>query len=482
MPTAHHPTTDTAELLDRLPLSVFRLDREHRVVYANRWLCAQLGAEPTSVYGNSCPELGMPPDTVAAWRAALADTFATGLPGTFEFCSAHAGAPRLVEFRLHPEPEPDGAVSTVLVVALTVNEVARLRVALRESEELFRAFLDRAPVFAWLRDSSSRYVFVNKAYLDQFGLKPEDRLGKTPHDVWPAEVADAFRANDQRVLAGNEPIRVIEAAPGAGGVPREWLNVKFPFSGAGGERFIGGVGVDVTEQRAADARAAELAKLESLALLAAGAAHDFSNLLTAMMGHAALAEAQLAAHAPAAEHLRSVQEAGARAAELCHAMMAFAGRGGEPRDTDLTELVSEVVRLARPLVPAGVEVRLDLPARAVVRADPTHLRQVVLNLLTNAAEAIGPTGGTVVLALAIECARAVLSVSDTGCGMTPAVRARVFEPYFTTKPTGRGLGLAAVHGIVRTLSGTIEVESTPGAGTVFRVALPLCSEQVRERD
>lgn len=467
------PPSDPFAVLDRLPVSVFQLDRDFHILYGNRFVCEQMHTTRHEVIGKACPDLGMPDDVWRGWKAVVAESFDTGRPGQYEFLS-DKGLERLVEFRVAPELAADDRVASVWVIALTINEVNRLRRKLRESEELFRAFLDRAPAIAWLRDDSGRYTFLNHTYLSHYGLRAEDRIGKTVDDVWPADTARQFRANDRAVMASGRDVRVLETAPEPGGGERHWLNVKFPFVGQDGTRYVGGIGVDVTEQRAADERAAATARLESLGLLAAGAAHDFNNLLTAMVGHASLAEAKLPAGSPAAAHLRDIQDAGMRAAELCHQMLAFAGRrGSQPRPTDLVEVVRETARLTRSVLPRSAALVLDLPADPqVVRADPTNLRQVVLNLLTNAGDAMTGRAGSIRAAVGRVGDRVVLTVSDDGCGMSAEVAARVFDPFYTTKPHGRGLGLAAVQGIVRTLGGEVAVESVEGVGSTFRVSLP----------
>ncbi len=460
---------DPLAVLDALPASVFQLDRDCRVLQANRWGCEQIGLPPAEVVGRVCPDLGMPADTWAGWKAAVAEAFATGRVGSYQYLR-RTDAERLVEYRFAPDP-PSG---TVWVVAVTIDEVADLRRKLREQEHLFRAFMDRAPALAWLRDATSRYVFVNQTYLTHYGLTADDRIGKTPADVWPPEVAAQFLANDQAVLDAGRDVQVVETVPEPDGGHRLWLNVKFPFVGETGERYIGGIGVDVTDRRAADERAARTAKLESLGLLAAGAAHDFNNLLTVVLGQATLALRQLPADSPAAERLRQIQDAGERAAELCEQMLSFAGRRkSTPVDVDLATIAHDTARLTRGILPESTALLFDMPPTPVlVHADPTHLRQVVLNLITNAADAMSGRTGEVRVSVTTADGKADLTVSDQGCGMSAEVSSRVFEPFFTTKTHGHGLGLAAVQGLIHAMGGEIAVHTVEGVGSTFRVRLP----------
>jgi PAS domain S-box-containing protein len=253
-------------------------------------------------------------------------------------------------------------------------------------------------------------------------------------------------------------------------------------------RFLG-VGMDITERRHAEERLRQTQKLESIGLLAGGVAHDFNNLLTVIMGSASLAHAEC----PACEHTQAILSASERAAYLTKQLLAYAGKGQAiVRIVDLTEIVSQAETLLAVSVPKrvklGFHLSKDLPC---LEADPSQIEQILMNLVVNAGEAITPQcDGLIEIAvsscevapdLARERSKAYdvapgsyvcLEVRDNGAGMDEAMISRIFDPFFTTKFTGRGLGLAAVHGIVRTSKGFIDVHSSPGAGTTFRVFLP----------
>jgi two-component system cell cycle sensor histidine kinase/response regulator CckA len=257
---------------------------------------------------------------------------------------------------------------------------------------------------------------------------------------------------------------------------------------------------DVTEPRAAgdehrrlQVRFEEAQRLESLGVLAGGIAHDFNNLLAGILGHAELALAALPAQPEEARtSLEAIRAVSRRTAELTGQMLAYAGQGSTlEKPLDVQEIVDEMFSLLRASVPRKVELqrRVDgeLPA---VLGDRGQLRQVLLNLLTNGAEAIGAGRGTVTLTArpvrvapseVLGVGRAeplpaglyvLIEVTDDGAGMSTETAARMFDPFFTTKFTGRGLGLAAVHGIVRRHRGAIQFESEEGAGTTFRLWLP----------
>jgi signal transduction histidine kinase len=246
-----------------------------------------------------------------------------------------------------------------------------------------------------------------------------------------------------------------------------------------------------TAQKRSELAMLHAQKLESLGVLAGGMAHDFNNLLSSIMGHSELGLADVAPDSPAADSLRAIARAAERASGLTQQLLAYAGKGTvlvEP--VDLSALVEEVIGLLRISIPQAVDIETMLaPDLPPIIADATQVRQVVMNLLLNAAEAIEAPGrisvrtGTSTLGPR-EIARSVhdtstapgdfvyLRVSDSGCGMDEAMLSRVFDPFFSTKFTGRGLGLAAVLGIVRGHRGLLEVESRPRIGTTFTVHLP----------
>ena len=246
------------------------------------------------------------------------------------------------------------------------------------------------------------------------------------------------------------------------------------------------------ERARLDRRIQESQKLESLGVLAGGVAHDFNNLLTTILGNASLGQMDSAPNAPAQPCLRQIELAAERAAGLCQQMLAYSGHGRfVVKPTDVSALVRghEVLLRAAISREAVLDLHLaeDLPATV---ADATQMQQLVMNLVINASEALGENAGTVTIATGTTLATRAdfaashlspelpegdyifLEISDTGTGISDEARDRIFDPFFSTKFTGRGLGLAAVLGIVRGHRGAIRVTSRPGAGSTFRVLLP----------
>jgi len=285
------------------------------------------------------------------------------------------------------------------------------------------------------------------------------------------------------------------------GVYRWVLDVGVPRFTPGGD-FAGYIGTctDLTERRQAEeerrhleAQILHAQKLESLGVLAGGIAHDFNNLLVGILRNAGLALLEMSPESPARRTIEEIQLAGQRAAELVRQMLAYAGKGHfNIQPLNLNKLIEEMVHLMNASISKSAALRFDLDANLPdVRVDATQIRQVVMNLVVNASEAIGARSGVIIISTGlmyadrmflseIHLAQALpegeyvwLEVTDTGSGMDAETQAKIFDPFFTTKFTGRGLGLAAVLGIVRGHRGAIKVTSTPGKGTTFRILLPL---------
>jgi PAS domain S-box-containing protein len=377
--------------------------------------------------------------------------------------------------------------------------------ALRRQEEtlsILDALLDNTPIGLGVMDAQLRFVRVNDALAEITGQPAEAHLGRGLRAVAPA-FADLAEPLLQQVLDIGQPVLGQELqldAPLGPGKSRTFLVSYYPI--ALHDQPVWGVGtavIEITERKRAEEaalalerRLLETQKLESLGVLAGGIAHDFNNLLVAILGNAELALMDLPPESPARESVVQVQIASRRAAELTGQMLAYSGRGRfvvEP--IDMNSLIAELTTLLHASIGRRVRLQTALAQRLpIVEADATQIRQVVLNLVVNAAEAIGDADGVVMVATGLRHVDAAflataylaldlppgdyvaLEVSDTGCGMDQATIDRIFEPFFTTKFTGRGLGMAAVLGIVRGHRGALKIDSTPGRGTTVTVLLP----------
>ncbi len=382
-----------------------------------------------------------------------------------------------------------------------VAEREKAQRALRETHEALAAVFDASPAAIVTVDREGRVTGWNPAAERMFGWSWSEVLGRFPPYV-PEDAQDEARRLMEEVSRGQ-----VVSSRELRRLRKDGSEIQVLFSGSplrdpdGQITGMVGILLDVTEARRAqearrrlEAKMHEVQKLESLGLLAGGIAHDFNNLLMGVLGNADLALLKLAPESPARAHVEAIEKAARRAADLTNQMLAYSGKGRFVVERiDLNRLVEEMSHLLGTVISKKATIKFDLaPGLPPVEGDPTQLRQVVMNLITNASDAIGDRVGLITVTTGVmradreylqgtfldedlpEGDYVFLEVSDTGCGMDPATRARIFDPFFTTKFAGRGLGLAAVLGIVRAHHGAIKVYSEPGRGSTFKILLPRC--------
>jgi len=384
------------------------------------------------------------------------------------------------------------AIAVALWMARLLQQRKRAETRLRESEERFRTLANTAPVMIVASGPTGNATFFNTTWLEFTGRKEVCELGSGwiegvhPDDRERTLTAylRSFREMkncrlEYRLRRADGEYRYVTCS----GVPR--FEPDGTFAG-----YIASC-IDLTDIKTAQEEASARHNLESVGTLAGGIAHDFNNLLGAVLAQADLALAEIAGGAFPEEELSGIRAVAIRGSEIVRQLMVYAGKESETVElVDLSKIIREMTELLKVSVSknAVLETHLGehLPA---VRANSTQLRRIVMNLITNASEAIGEHDGLIRITLSrvrideeFPSQQGVrpghyleLKVFDTGCGMPPETQARVFEPFFSTKSAGRGLGLAVVHGIVRGLGGTIRVVSQLSGGTTFHVLLP-CSE------
>jgi len=383
---------------------------------------------------------------------------------------------------------------------LEIEERKRVEEALRESEQHYQVLADLSPVGIFRTDDRGRCLYVNDRTCEIAGMTAEEvRQGRwdlTFHPEDKDRVADEWR----KVLRGEKPSNMEQRFLHRDGTT-VWALVHFAAERGPSGEITGCIGTvaDITDRKRAEeanrkleAQVQHAQRLQSLGILAGGLAHDFNNLLTVILGNARMAVMELPAESPAVDNLAEIETASSRAAELTSQMLAYSGKGQFTlQAVNLSRLTEEIANLLQTVIPKKTVIQYDLPpALPTIEADPAQVRQIVMNLITNAAEAIGERSGVIKVGTGIvDADRAYLSasyfddhlpagryvyleVSDTGCGMDPETQSKIFDPFFTTKFTGRGLGLAAVLGIVRAHHGALKVTSQPGLGSTFRLLFP----------
>jgi two-component system, cell cycle sensor histidine kinase and response regulator CckA len=342
--------------------------------------------------------------------------------------------------------------------------------AQKEANLLFEATFERSMVPKLVCDDARRVTDVNQAAVELIGIARDAVVGLSIDDLLPGESVAELWPTFMRV--GTMEAEVTLHRPDGGERRIEFVATANVRPG----RHIAVVR-DLTRQKELEAQLRQAQKMEAVGRLAGGVAHDFNNLLTAIAGYSEFLISGLTEDDRLRRHAEEIKKASARAAALTGQLLAFSRRQVlQPRVLDLNAVVSDMDMMLRRLIGEDVELVAMLETNlATVRADPTQLEQVIVNLAVNARDAM-PNGGS----LTIETANVELDddgfvelrMTDTGIGMTDTERHQLFDPFFTTKEGGTGLGLATVYGIVEQSGGTIEVDSAPGMGSSFRILLP----------
>jgi PAS domain S-box-containing protein len=479
-------------ILHTAPDVILTADRSGRITFINR---PQEPLTVEQVVGTNCWDY-VPPEAQARVKRALEHVFTTRELDEYEVPSPPdtTGQRGWASVRVGPLIEGERVVAATFCamdVTAYKQEVARTQELLDRLDKIARLVPGVVFQYQLRADGSACFPYVSERIREVFRVSPEAaREDASP--VWAAvhpedrpRTASSLRESAGSLASWQEEFRV-QFADGA----VRWLSgTAVPERAGEGVTEWHGLFTDVTDRRQAEAEHARLEeqlrhsqKMESIGQLAGGVAHDFNNLLTAVMAFVELTQEELPRDTPVAEYLEGILAASARGAALTQQLLAFARKKlVKPEDASLNELLQRMAPMVRRLVGEHIHLELELePEAGTVHIDVGSLEQVVLNLIVNARDAM-PHGGrltleTQALELASQPGRqyAVLSVTDTGSGMSREVRARLFEPFFTTKPQGKGtgLGLAMCQGIIEQAGGTISVNSELGQGSVFRLLLP----------
>ena len=492
------------EALERVDDAVIVADADERIVYWNQAASRLYGYAYADVVGRLLPDTMSPlwldaETRLKAWRALAARGLWLG-----ETTHAHGdGPPVRVEVELSAVRDGRGRRAGLLLVARPAPDASSAAAAAsgardpRDARAFFERILNSVADPIFVKDREHRMLLVNDALCALVGRPREEILGHPDTDYLPAEQAEIFLRQDDLVFeTGQENVNE-ELITDAKGMTHVLVTKKTRAKDADGRPILVGVVRDVTtmaktldDLKRSQEQLRHAQKLEAVGRLAGGVAHDFNNILTAIVGCAGLLLDGLPPGHPGREDADEIRRAGEQASSLTRQLLAFSRREqGLPRVVDLREVFGGMRKMLQRLLPADIELDMGVPDRlGAVRMDPGQAEQVLLNLVVNAGDAM-PDGGRVTVVLCDEpggggglpgpCVR--LTVTDTGVGMDELTRSRIFDPFFTTKSAGTGLGLATVRDAVAQNGGAVVVESAPGRGSSFHVFWPLCTAALSER-
>ncbi|NLD36205.1 MAG: response regulator [Desulfatiglans sp.] len=376
------------------------------------------------------------------------------------------------------------------------NEVKK---AYRQIEHRYRSLVENSFFGLFIVDiPSGRLLFSNNRLYEIFGYTEEEGVDLS---IWDLIHPNEHEAIEKTLHTWPDDY---ENAPTKSGIftglKKEGSIIRIEINASivayDGELSVQGIINDVTQSAVFDEKLRQAQKMEAIGTLASGISHDFNNILSAIIGYSELANYQLRNNKSCFDSISEIMKAGYRAKELVAQIMAFSRKSEhELKPLHLKPVIKEVLKLLKASLPSTIEIRENLKIEAcAVMADPTQIHQIMMNLCTNAAHAMAEEGGILEVLLydiyfdenltvahpeMIPGKYTVLSVSDTGQGMTPGIVERIFEPYFTTKEkgVGTGMGLAVVHGIVKSYGGAINVQSEPGSGTTFKIYFPAVKKE-----
>jgi len=491
-------------VLDAMGIWVTEFDATGNMIFCNEQTRPILGFTAAECLSSDCLEFH--PDDLAIVRETGRHVRETGMPAANEARLRHRDghwvwtATTLMAWT----PTKDGEFHTISL-SRDLSPLKQAEAGRRESEDRYRLVTQMSCDLIFESDADGNPTYIGPGVMEILGYSEEEALELETWSIIHPDDVPRVREQYEREFAA--PVE-----PPAASAPQlmeyriqhrdgRWLwfeTLGRTYVRADGEKRFLGVARDVTERKLAEEARRELEesmqraqKLESLGVLAGGIAHDFNNLLTPILGAAGLGLDELPEDSPVRIRFEKIQQAARRAAALTNQMLAYAGqRPLQVERIDLSQLVSEMRQLVTSSISGRTQLELDLaPNLPMIEVEAAQIAQVVMNLITNAVESLGDGSGRIRLetgevmldappsgalfADTMKPGRHVfLRVADTGAGMDADTRLRIFDPFYTTKFTGRGLGLAAVAGIVRSHSGAIEVESEPGHGTTIRVLLP----------
>lgn len=399
--------------------------------------------------------------------------------------------------------DEQGNFLEMLSVGIDITEKKATEKLLHESENRYRALFESANDAIFIRTSEGICIDCNRKAQELIGCSREELIGHPPEHITPLTQPDGTDSHQlaqqliSKALAGDPQTLEWQVRRTDGGL-RDVIAKINSFT-ANSKKYIQAYLSDITRQKRMETELRQAQKMEGIGTLAGGIAHDFNNILSAIIGYTELALMKTGNDPDLTEDLKQVRKASERAKELVRQILSFSRKDKHEKTIlQVNLIVKEALKLIRSSIPSTIEIVQDISTRAAVLTDPTQIHQLIMNLCTNAYQAMVDTGGKLSVSMheisvkpndirypELPVGNYVhIEVSDTGCGMDQTTLEKIFDPFFTTKEHGRGtgLGLAVVYDIVQGHEGKISVRSKPGVGTTFDVFLPVAQERLKKND
>ena len=483
-PNDQTPAPVPGGTLEHVPVGMARFDRDGRLRYANLAAHGLLGGEPTRFLGKRPTEFGLPAQAGQGWLDAVRDAVTTGTSRRFGVALELGGGTRWYSGTAVPEAEPGQPVGTVLVIAQDVTALHKTRAEFETAELRFRRLTEGSHDLISQHAPDATFLFASRAATTILLRTPESLVGLSLAEVVHEEDREKAVSAIGRAARGEaDRLTTFRLVRPDGST----LWCEMTSQAAGGGASVTCIIRDITERIKTEEILRAASRMEATATLAAGVAHDFNNLMTSILGNAELLLTD-PAFPDTPSRLNQIAESAKRGGALAQQLLAYA-RGGkyQAQTVSVNEVVKQALHLQKHAMPPRIQLEADLdPGNPAIEADPVQIGQILTNLCINATEATPGVGRVTVRTRRVSLDAAevankpglrpgpavLIQVSDSGTGIDPAALPRIFEPFFSTKFQGRGLGLAAAYGIVKNHRGYIGVESVLGRGTTFSVYFP----------
>jgi two-component system cell cycle sensor histidine kinase/response regulator CckA len=476
-------------VLDTAGSMVLVLERDGRIVRFNRACEVVSGYAFEEVQGRFVWDFLLTPEQVERVKKVFGNLTSGMFPSKYEnYWVAKDGQQKLIAWSNSVLLAEDGSVEYVIATGIDITEHRKAERALLEEKIFSDVVIDSLPGLFYIVDESRNLIRWNKNFQEVTGYSPEELANM--------KVLDFFQEDRELIRSKiHEVFHIGSASVEAKMVTKSGVSISFMMTGfrmiTNDKPYLVGVGIDLSERKLLEAQLRQSQKMESIGTLAGGISHDFNNILTAIIGYGSLLQMQMRDDDPLKHNVEQILASANRAASLTQGLLAYSRRQVlNPRRVNLNDIILKVERLLARLIGEDVEFKSILTDKDVmVLADAGQIEQILMNLVTNARDAM-PDGGYVYIETRVveldeasakahdirkPGAYAQILVTDSGMGMDQKTRERIFEPFFTTKEVGKGtgLGLAMVYGIIKQHNGFIEVESGIGRGTTLKIYLPV---------
>lgn len=485
-----------SSLLDGIGEGVIIVNRDFTIRSANAGFCRQVGMTCADILGYKCHAISHHSDVPCHQLGNGCDC---SVQKCFDTGQHHRalhkhydkdGNPLFIETNSYPLADDTGAVTSAVETLHDVTANVLLQDQLREVQARYRKLYDEAPDMMHSIDGTGRIALCNAVEAETLGYRREELIGKPFMDIIAPESRHLCDAKLAALKASGSFEGELTLLARDGRYIPVFVKSRAIFGDNGDFLMSDTVLRDISDRKTLESQLLQAQKMEAVGLLAGGIAHDFNNILTAIIGYGNIFQMKMAVDDPNRHYIEQILASADRAANLTQGLLAFSRKQIlSPKAVNLSDIVSRLQKFLVRIIGEDIELTVSPPEReAAVMADVGQIEQVLMNLATNARDAM-PDGGSLMIEMerveldrdyvrrhsfAKEGQYMLLTLTDTGGGMNEATRVKIFEPFFTTKDVGRGtgLGLSIVYGIIKQHNGYINVYSEPGKGTTFRIYLP----------